>query len=104
MARLRMRLPPWKYVGVLAWRTLIVWLALHVMIRAMGGPLVYTAQGMLFALAVILVVVLADAERRRERRFLGNLGVSRAGMGAVVVGADLVLEGLLGIFAGGLPL
>ena len=49
----------------------------------------------LFALAVTVILVLLDAERRSERRFLANLGISRAGIGAVALLTALGLEVLL---------
>ncbi|MGD8698188.1 MAG: hypothetical protein PVJ43_02790 [Gemmatimonadales bacterium] len=57
----------------------------------------HTSRALLLALAFTVIVLLLDAERRNERRFLANLGVSRLTIGGVVLVTALILELLLGL-------
>lgn len=57
----------------------------------------HTFRALLLALAFTVLVLLLDAERRNERRFLANLGASRLSIGGVIVLTALVLELLLGL-------
>ena len=94
-------MPPWPYIGAYVWRTLLVWTMLHAGLLAAGGPLYFTPRGLIFALAVTIVVLLGDAERRTERRFLANLGVSRIAISGIVATAGLALEVTLRLVTGG---
>jgi hypothetical protein len=92
-------MPPSKYVAVYFVRTLVIWLAMHVMsfrFEAFSFPM------LLLALAVMLFLVIGDAERRGERRFLANLGVSRIALVGLPLCFFLVLEGALKFSVGGL--
>jgi hypothetical protein len=91
-------MPPWPYVRTFILRAIIVWLALHFL----SFSLLFTLRGFLLAAAVTVILVLLDAERRNERRFLANLGVSRPVIGAVVLVTVLSLETIWRIAAGGL--
>jgi hypothetical protein len=94
-------MPPWPYIGAYVWRTLIVWTSLHVGALAVGGPIYFTVRGFIFALAVTIVVLLGDAERRTERRFLANLGVSRYAISSVITTTALALESTVRLVTGG---
>jgi hypothetical protein len=50
-------------------------------------------------LAFAVVVILLDAERRNERRFLANLGVSRLAIASVILVTAIGLELLLRLVA-----
>lgn len=95
-------MPPWPYIGAYVWRTLVVWTALHVGTLAVpGGPIYFTVRGLIFALAVTIVVLLGDAERRTERRFLANLGVSRYAISGLITTTALAFESTLRLVMGG---
>jgi hypothetical protein len=92
-------MPPSKYMVVYFVRTLIIWLAMHILsfrFEAFSFPM------LLLALAVMLFLVIGDAERRGERRFLANLGVSRVALVGLPLSYFVVLEGGLKLGAGGL--
>ena len=86
--KLRIRALPRPYVRVFVVRTTLLWTALHVFSRSVTHSYRATLLGLAFAVFVILV----DAERRNERRFLGNLGVSRLAIGLVVLVTAICLE------------
>ena len=91
-------MPPWPYVRTFILRAIIVWLALHLL----SFSLLFTLRGFLLAAAVTVTLVVLDAERRNERRFLANLGVSRPVIAAVVLMTVVSLETIWRIAAGGL--
>jgi hypothetical protein len=90
--------PPWPYVRTFILRATIIWLALHLL----SFSLVFTLRAFTLAAAATVALVLLDAERRNERRFLANLGVSRPAIGAVVLLTVTSLETIWRIAAGGL--
>lgn len=94
-------MPPWPYIVAFVWRTLVVWTALHAGTAALDGQLYFSFPGLIFALAITIALLLADAERRAERRFLANLGVSRYAIAGVIATTALALEGTLRIVTGG---
>jgi hypothetical protein len=94
-------MPPWPYIGAYVWRTMVVWTALHVGTFLAGGPIYFTVRGLIFAVVVTIVVLLGDAERRTERRFLANLGVSRFAISGVIAVTALALETALRLVTGG---
>lgn len=53
---------------------MLLWITLHVLTRSVT----HSFRAALLGLAFTAFVILVDAERRNERRFLANLGVSRA--------------------------
>lgn len=57
----------------------------------------HTSRAAVLALTFTILVVLLDAERRNERRFLANLGVSRLAIAFVVTVTAIVIELLLGL-------
>lgn len=63
-------------------------MTLHVFTRSVTHSFRATLLGLAFAVFIMLV----DAERRNERRFLANLGVSRLAIGLVVLVTAIVLE------------
>ena len=65
---------PRPYVRVFVLRTMLLWTALHVLTYSVT----FTYRATLLGLAFTAFVILIDAGRRNERRFLANLGVSRA--------------------------
>ncbi|MGD2216970.1 MAG: hypothetical protein PVJ64_09440 [Gemmatimonadales bacterium] len=91
-------MPPSPYVRAFVLRTTIVWLALHLL---SFSPL-FSLRGFLLAAAATVTLVLLDAERRNERRFLANLGVSRPAIGGIVLVTVTSLETIWRIAAGGL--
>jgi hypothetical protein len=91
-------MPPWPYIRAFILRATIVWLALHLL----SFSLAFTLRAFLLAAAATVALVLLDAERRNERRFLANLGVSRPAVGAVVLVTVTSLETIWRIAAGGL--
>jgi uncharacterized membrane protein len=91
-------MPPWPYVGAFILRATIVWLALHLLSFSPH----FTLRAFLLAAAATVTLVLLDAERRNERRFLANLGVSRPAIGAIVLFTVTSLETIWRIAAGGL--
>ena len=91
-------MPPWPYVRAFILRATIVWLALHLL---SFSPL-FTLRGFLLAAAATVALVLLDAERRNERRFLANLGVSRPAIGALILITVTTLESIWRVAAGGL--
>lgn len=98
-------MPPRPYVAVLVWRTLIVWSAVHVLsltFVSLETALLLPFRSTVLALLVTVLLLLLDTERRSERRFLANLGVSRLGIAAVVTVAFLATEGILRLIVGGL--
>lgn len=86
---------PGAYVRVFVLRTALLWVALHVFSRSVTHSYRATLVGLVFAVFVIL----ADAERRNERRFLANLGVSRLSIGLVVLSTAICIELLLRLIA-----
>ena len=98
-------MPPRPYVAVLVWRTLIVWSAVHVLsltFVSLETALLLPFRSLVLALLVTVLLLLLDTERRSERRFLANLGVSRMAIGAVVTVAFLTTEVILRLILGGL--
>ena len=93
---------PWRYVRVFALRTAIIWLALHVATLLVTLTPAYPFRSFVFALAITITLILLDAERRGERRFLANLGVSRVSIVLVALFAAGGLELLIRLLAGGL--
>jgi hypothetical protein len=90
--------PPWPYIRAFILRATIVWLALHLL----SFSLVFGLRAFTLAAAATVTLVLLDAERRNERRFLANLGVSRPAIGAIVLLTITSLETIWRIAAGGL--
>jgi hypothetical protein len=91
-------MPPSPYLRAFIFRATVVWLGLH----ALSFSPFFTFRGFILAAAATVALVLLDAERRNERRFLANLGVSRAALAAVVLITVATLETLWRIAAGGL--
>lgn len=91
-------MPPGPYVRAFVFRAVIVWAGLHFL---SFSPL-FTLRGFLLAAAATVSLVLLDAERRNERRFLANLGVSRLLIGTTVLLTVTGLEAIWRIAAGGL--
>ena len=85
---LRIRALPRPYVRVFVLRTTLLWVTLHVFTRSVTHSFRATLLGLAFAVFIMLV----DAERRNERRFLANLGVSRLAIGLVVLVTAVCLE------------
>jgi len=77
-------------------RAALVWIVLHIPSFALTGSTTHTSRAAALALTFTILVILLDAERRNERRFLANLGVSRLAIGGVVAATAIVLELLLG--------
>ena len=96
-------MPPWCYIAVYFWRTLVIWAALHIVVYAENRTVSVSFRVFVLAVAVAVLLLLLDAERRSERRFLANLGVSRAALIGVIATCFLSLEGALKLIAGGLP-
>jgi hypothetical protein len=92
-------LPP-RYTAIFIWRTFLIWLCLHALTAIQGGFRAFTLKALLLALAATVAVALLDAERRNERRYLANLGVSRAGIGIVVLVTAVILEVLVHLAIG----
>jgi hypothetical protein len=92
---------PWPYVRVFALRTAIIWLALHVATLLVTGSLVFPFRSFVFALAITVTLVVLDAERRGERRFLANLGVSRVSIVLAILFTAAGFELLLRLLPGG---
>lgn len=90
---------PWPFLLIFVWRTLFVWLSLHALVLGVAGSLLFSYHALLLALVATLAILLIDLERRRERRFLANVGVSRFAVGAVIVSSALALEGALKLLA-----
>lgn len=90
--------PPWPYVRAFILRAIIVWLALHLL----SFSLLFGLRAFMLAAVATVTLVLLDAERRNERRFLANLGVSRPAIGAIVLLTVTSLETIWRIAAGGL--
>lgn len=98
-------MPPRPYIAVLVWRTLIVWAAFHVVsltFVSLETALLLPFRSTVLALLVTVLLLLLDTERRSERRFLANLGVSRLAIAAVVTAAFVATEGILRLIVGGL--
>lgn len=76
-------------------RTALLWAALHAFTRSVTHSYRATLLGLAFAIFVVLV----DAERRNERRFLANLGVSRLSIALVVLATAICFEVLLRLIA-----
>jgi len=91
-------MPPSPYVRAFIFRATIVWLALH----ALSFSPFFTLRGFILAAVATVALVLLDAERRNERRFLANLGVSRPAIAAIVLITVASLETIWRIAAGGL--
>lgn len=91
-------MPPWPYVRAFILRAILVWLGLHLL---SFSPL-FNLRAFLLAAAATVTLVLLDAERRNERRFLANLGVSRPAVGGIVLLTVTSLETIWRIAAGGL--
>lgn len=90
---------------MLVWRTLIVWSAIHVLsltFVSLETALLLPFRSTVLALLVTVLLLLLDTERRSERRFLANLGVSRVAIAAVVMVAFVATEVILRLIAGGL--
>jgi hypothetical protein len=87
---------PWPYVRVFVLRTALLWIAMHAFTRSVTHSFRATLLGLAFAVFFVLV----DAERRNERRFLANLGVSRLPIGLVVLLTAVCLEILLRLISG----
>lgn len=86
---------PGPYVRVFVLRTALLWTALHVFTRTVTHTYRATLVGLVFAVFFVLL----DAERRNERRFLANLGVSRLLIVLVVLATAISLEILLRLIA-----
>lgn len=82
---------PRPYVRVFVLRTVLLWTALHVLTFSFT----FTYRATLLGLAFTVFVILVDAERRNERRFLANLGVSRAAIALTVLVTASCLEIIL---------
>ncbi len=91
-------MPPRAYVGVFLWRTSLIWCAAHVLSRSLSA---FTFRAFALALAVTVTLLLVDMQRRSERRFLANLGVSRLTVIAVVAIWFSLLEVALILIVGG---
>jgi hypothetical protein len=91
---------PWRYTAIFIWRTFLIWLCLHALTAIQGGFRAFALKAFLLALAATVAVALLDAERRNERRYLANLGVSRVGIGVVVLVAAVILEALMHVSIG----
>ncbi|UCC73984.1 MAG: hypothetical protein JSV86_05355 [Gemmatimonadota bacterium] len=92
-------MPPKRYVRVLFWRTLLLWSVLHILTFQLST---FPFGGFVLAFVSTAVVLVADAERRRERRFMANLGVSRVAVIGVIAVWFLGFEAALKLIAGGL--
>lgn len=92
---LRSRTLPLPYVRIFVLRAVIVWIGLHIPSFALTGSMTHTSRAAVLALTFTILVILLDAERRNERRFLSNLGASRLAIAIVVMVTAVVLELLL---------
>jgi hypothetical protein len=90
--------PPSPYVRAFILRATIVWLGLHLL----SYQLLFNLRAFLLAAAATVALVLLDAERRNERRFLANLGVSRPAVAVVALLTVTSLETIWRVAAGGL--
>jgi hypothetical protein len=93
-----MEMLPGPYIRVYVWRTTLVWVALHAFSRSLN----FSFRAFMLALAFTIAVLLLDAERRSERRFLANLGFSRAGIVAAILLTGSALEIVLRLVTRGL--
>ncbi len=95
-------MPPARYVGVLLWRTAVLWLAFHTAAFMLDGGLSFSFRARLFLVAVTVALLLLDARRRSERRFFANLGVGAVAIAGAVVGSFLAFEVMVHVLAEGL--
>ncbi|UCF20311.1 MAG: hypothetical protein JSU87_02565 [Gemmatimonadota bacterium] len=91
-------MPPWPYMGIFLWRTFLIWCAAHVLSFRLGA---FPFRSFVLALAAAVILLLLDVQRRSERRFLANLGVSRLAVVGIIAAGFSILELALFLVFGG---
>ena len=79
-------------------RAAFTWLAFHVFLAFTSGSVsAFGFQGAVIMAAAAAMIAFVDSRRRRETRFLGNLGIPKFTAPAIAAITVLVLEMLLAV-------